>query len=134
MKRRKKLIVGVVLAAVLLFGSLGGVALADDGDDSQPGALFGALWEKVTAIYEQKTGDTLDQEALKEAFADARAEMRAEAMQNRLQNLVEEGTITQEQADEYLDWQKARPDVPFGPGFRGMGGMRGWCVPHAPVE
>ena len=140
MWRSKKLIVGVVLAAALLFGSLGGVALAaDNEDDSQPGALFGALWDKVCAIYEEKTGDTLDQEALKDSFVQARSEMRAEALQNRLQSLVDEGQITQEQADEYLEWQQSRPDVPvqFGfrghGGFRGMGGMRGFGVPCVPT-
>jgi len=140
MWRSKKLIVGVVLAAALLFGSLGGVVLAaDNGDDSQPGALFGALWDKVCAIYEEKTGDTLDQEALKDSFVQARSEMRAEALQNRLQSLVDEGQITQEQADEYLEWQQSRPDVPvqFGfrghGGFRGMGGMRGFGVPCVPT-
>ena len=42
MWRSKKLIVGVVLAAVLLAGSLGGVALANgvNEDDSQPRAEF----------------------------------------------------------------------------------------------
>jgi len=140
MWRSKKLIVGVVLAAALLFGSLGGVVLAaDNGDDSQPGALFGALWDKVCAIYEEKTGDTLDQEALKDSFVQARSEMRAEALQNRLQSLVDEGQITQEQADEYLEWQQSRPDVSvqFGfrghGGFRGMGGMRGFGVPCVPT-
>jgi len=140
MWRSKKLIVGVVLAAALLFGSLGGVALAaDNEDDSQPGALFGALWDKVCAIYEEKTGDTLDQEALKDSFVQARSEMRAEALQNRLQSLVDEGQITQEQADEYLEWQQSRPDVPvqFGfrghGGFRGMGGMRGFGAPCVPT-
>ncbi len=140
MWRSKKLIVGVVLAAALLFGSLGGVALAaDNEDDSQPGALFGALWDRVCAIYEEKTGDTLDQEALKDSFIQARSEMQAEALQNRLQSLVDEGQITQEQADEYLEWQQSRPDVPvqFGfrghGGFRGMGGMRGFGVPCVPT-
>ena len=134
MWRSKKLIVGVVLAAALLFGSLGGVALAaDNEDDSQPGALFGALWDKVCAIYEEKTGDTLDQEALKDSFVQARSEMRAEALQNRLQSLVDEGQITQEQADEYLEWQQSRPDVPVQFGFRGMGGMRGFGAPCIPT-
>ena len=41
MTRSKKLIIGTVLIAVLLFGSLGGLALANDGDDNpQPRAEF----------------------------------------------------------------------------------------------
>ena len=135
MRRHKKLIVGAVLAAVLLFGSLGGVALADDNEDSsQPGALFGALWDRACAIYQDNTGDDIDPEALKDAFTQARSETRAEALQNRLNYLVEQGKITQEQADEYLNWQGARPDVPVRFGFRGHGGFRGMCRPPVPAE
>ena len=61
MWRRKKVIVGAILAAVLLFGSLGGVALADE-DDSQPRAVLGALWDRVLEIYEENTSTTIDQE------------------------------------------------------------------------
>jgi len=138
MWRRKKLIIVAVLAAVMLVGSIGGVVLAtDNGDDSQPEARCGALWDRVSEVYEQKTGVALDQEALKAAFAQAQSDMRAEVLQklremetealrNRLQNLVDEGRITQGEADQYLEWQQSRPDVPVGFGFRGMGGPRGW--------
>ena len=79
MRRSKKLIVGVVLAAVLLFGSLGGVALAaDNGDDSQPDSRCGALLDRVCEIYGKNTGVTLDSEALKDAFTQAQSEMRPE--------------------------------------------------------
>lgn len=118
MWRSKKFIV-IALAAVLLVGSAAGVVLAaDNGDDSQPGALFGDLWDKVCAIYEDNTGDDIDPEALKDAFAQARIEMRDEVLQNRLQNLVEQGKITQDEADQYKEWWQARPDVAAGFGFR----------------
>ena len=145
MWRSKKMIISLVLASVLLLGSLGGIALAaDDEEDSQPGAFLGTLWEKVSALYEQKTGDTLDQDALKEAFADARtdmckdrAEMRAaamgnrpevgpEAMQERLQKMIADGIIDEAQAEELQEWWDSKPeDVPFGPGLNGPGGFRG---------
>ena len=142
MWRSKKFIAGVVLAAVLLAGSIGGVALAaDNGDnDNQPGTSFQALWDKVSVIYEQKTGVALDQEALKDAFAQAQSELRTEALQSRLQDLVGQGKITQEQADQYLKWQQEKPDFPAGFGFKGlggfhgMGGMRGFGGPCAPAE
>ena len=60
--------------------------------------------------------------------------MRQEAMANRLEELVEEGVMTQEEADQYKEWCDARPDVPlqnkfgsmrFQSGFRGHGGMHG---------
>lgn len=144
MWRRKKLIIVAVLAAVMLVGSIGGVVLAtDNGDDSQPEVRCGALWDRVSEVYEQKTGVALDQEALRAAFAQAQSDMRAEVLQklremetealrNRLQNLVDQGKITQGEADQYLEWQQSRPDVSVGFGFRGMGGPRGWggrCIP-----
>ena len=134
MRRSRKLIIAAVLAAVLLCGSLGGIALANDGDDGAATKVE-ALWDRVGELYQQKTGDTLDQEALKEALAEAGEEMRMEAMKDRLQYLVDEGKITQEQADEYLNWQEARPDLPAGFGFRGPGGrmpMHGCFGPQPP--
>jgi hypothetical protein len=47
--------------------------------------------------------------------------------------MVENGKITQEQADQYKEWIKSRPDLPAGPGgpkmFGGSGGERGGCFP-----
>jgi hypothetical protein len=141
MWRSKKFIIIAVLAAVVLVGSIGGVAIAtDNGDDGQPQAQYGALLERVCEIYEQKTGVAIDQETLKDAFAQAQSEMRTEALESWLQSLVDEDKITQEQADQYLEWWQARPDMPikfgFGGrgGFRGMGGMRGFGGPCVPKE
>lgn len=132
MRRSKKLIMVAVLAAVVLVGSIGGIALANNGDDSQPGASFEGLLDRVCAIYKNNTGNDIDPEALENAFDQAREEIRTEAMQNRIQSLVEQGQITQEQADQYLEWQQSRPDVPFGFGFRGHGGPRGFGGPCLP--
>jgi len=176
MWRSKKFVLVALLAAVLLVGSIGGVAFAqtENGDESQPKARCGALLDRVCEIYEQKTGDVIDQEVLKDAFAQAqsemrpeaiknRFEMRPEALQNRLQNLIDEGKITQEEADQYKawlqarpdmeqfrqqpkewqrpdtppelkEWWEARPDIPVGFGFRGHGGFRGMGGPCAPAE
>jgi hypothetical protein len=133
MWRSKKLIIVAVLAAVLLAGSIGGIALAaDNGDNSQPKTQGDDLLAKVCTIYQQKTGVTIDQAALKDAFTQARSEMQKEREQARLQNLVKQGTITQEQADQYLNWWQSKPDVPFGFGFRGHGGFPGKGGPCAP--
>ncbi len=136
MKRSKKFVLVTALASVVLVGSITGVALADNGNGNEPGALLGALGDRVAEIYQQKTGDTLDQEALQEAFATARAEMREEAMKNRLQSLVDEGKITQDEADQYTEWWQSKPDVPAefgrGPGFPGMRGPRGGGGLRAP--
>ena len=63
MRRSKKFIILTVLGTVVLVGSITGVILAQNGDDSQPEARREALLEKVCAIYEDKTGDDIDPEA-----------------------------------------------------------------------
>jgi len=126
MFRSKKLIVGLVLAVVLLAGSIGGVALANgDDDDSLPEARQGALLDKVCEIYKEKTGVTIDPDELENAFADAQSEMRNEALDNYLNGLVSQDKITQEQADQYKTWLESKPDFPLGFGFRGHGEFRG---------
>ena len=132
---RSKKFIAIVLAAVLLVGSAVGVVLAadnGDGDGSPPGAQHAALLERVCAIYQENTGIAIDSEALKDAFAQASSEMRNEALQSRLQNLVDQGKITQEQANQYLEWWESKPDFPFNFGFRGRGGLRGCSRLFAP--
>ncbi len=135
MWRSKKLVIASVLAGVLLVGSIGGIVLAADNEGgSQPETSLDTLWDKVCEIYQQKTGVTIDQGALKDAFIQAQSEMRIEALRNRLQSLVEQGKLTQEQADQYLEWWQAKPDVPEVFGFRGPCGFRGMGGPPAPPE
>lgn len=67
MWRSKKFIVGVVLVAILLLGSLGGIVLADDnGDDSHPRTEF---LEKLAG----KLGISVEE--LQDKIAEVHAEM-----------------------------------------------------------
>ena len=136
MWRRKKFIVAVVLATVVLVGGVGGAVLAQNGNEgeSPPQARYAALLDRVCAIYEENTGIIIDPEALKASFVQAKGEMRTEALQNRLQYLVEQGRITDEQADQYLEWWQSRPDVPVKFGFKGHGRLGGWGRPCVPRE
>ena len=134
MWRSKKSIIAVALATVVLVGVVGGTVLAQNGNEgeNQPQAQHTALLDRVCTIYEENTGNTIDSQQLKDAFAQAQGEMREEAMQNRLQYLIDQGTITQDEANQYKEWLESRPDVPVGPGFKGRGGFRGFggpCVP-----
>jgi len=116
MWRSKKFIIVTVLVAVLLVGGIGGIAFAqtDNGVNNQSKAPVEDILGKVCAIYQQKTGVTIDQEALKAAFAQAQSEMQKEREQARLKDLVTQGKITQEQADAFQKWWDAKPDVSFG--------------------
>lgn len=132
MWRSKKFIIVAVLAAVVLAGSIGGVAFAQTStDDSQPAAQHEAMLDKVCVIYEQNTGTAINSEELQKAFDQARSEMQDEALNNYLQSLVDEGKITQEQADQYKAWLESKPevDVPLAPGFPGHDMSRGFGGP-----
>jgi len=54
----------------------------------------------------------IDEEDLQNAFKQAQSELRESALDTRLQELVNQGEWTQQQADAYKAWIKARPDVP----------------------
>jgi competence protein ComGC len=54
----------------------------------------------------------IDVTDLENAFKQAQSELRQSALDTRLQELVNQGAWTQQQADAYKAWIKARPDVP----------------------
>ena len=126
MWRKKKFIIAAVLTTVVLLGVgvAGGSVLAQDGNGcgNQPQYQRAALLDRVCAIYEENTDTTIDQQALQDAFAQASSEMQDEAIQNRLRSMVEEGRMTQGEADKYLEWRRARPDVAAGFGLRNRRG------------
>jgi uncharacterized membrane protein len=129
MWRLKWLVMAVLLPILLVGGIAGGVVAAADntsnntGDQSQTTDRYQALLDRVCAIYEENTGVAIDSEQLKEAFDQAMKEEQDKAMESWLQNLVDESKITQEEADQYLEWWQAKPDVTLpGPGDFAFGG------------
>ena len=137
--RQRKWFIPIVVASVLLIGGLvgGAIVAADDSSDNienqnQATDSNQALLDRACVIYEENTGVAINSEQLKDALKQARSEIQNEALESRLQNLVDEGLITQEEADNYLEWWQSRPDVGFplpGLGRPGSGGgmMRGGC-------
>jgi hypothetical protein len=151
----RKWFIPIVVASVLLIGGVtGGMIAAADNDTGVPVAQnetanqYETLLDKACTIYQEQTGVAIDPQQLKDALQQAQSEMRDEALQNRLQDLVSQGKLTQEQADQFLQWWQSRPDVPVplagaGPGGpeRGMmwGGFdKAWgappCAPDASGE
>ncbi len=112
--RRRWLFVPLLMALLALGVTLG-VALAQgDGEDGDsPVQSFVA---RVAAIL------GLDEAQVQDAFDQAAGEAREERLRMKLDRMVEQGRITQEQADEYREWLQARPDgfLP-GRGFFGFG-------------
>ena len=124
---RKRLILVAVLAALVLAGVAAGIAFAQTGssDDNSGKSLLA----RVATIL------GIDQQKVEDAFNQAQRDMQSEALDTYLKGLVDKGTITQQQADQYKTWRQARPNMPAEFGFRdpggfgGRGGFRGWAVP-----
>jgi uncharacterized membrane protein len=149
MKKRKWFIPVVVVSVLLIGGIVGGVVVAGSDsssnteDQSQTSDRYQALLDRACAIYEEKTGVAIDSQQLKDALEQAQSEIQDEALESRLQNLVDEGKITQEEADQYLKWWQSRPNIGLpllglGRQGRGVGMMLGrvfgprggpWCAP-----
>jgi hypothetical protein len=129
MWRNKKIIIVAAVVAVIAALSITGVALAqtDDSSDNPETTLLA----KVATIL------GIDQQTVEDAFAQAQSEIQSEALDSRLADMVSQGTITQEEADQYKAWYESKPDVSI-PGLdfegRGMGHGHGWGAPSAPPD
>ncbi len=142
MWRRKKFVILGLLAAILLAGaSIGGIALAqgnESEDDSQPASTVDTFWDRIAGIL-QEDGVIVTADQLKNAVKEAQEQAITDALKKRLDKLVADDEITQDEADEYLEWFESKPDIankvsPRIGHFRffGFGGMRGWggsCIP-----
>ena len=118
MWKSKRFIIIAVIVALVLVGTVAGVALAQtsDGSTPTPAKTFAA---RVAAIL------GIDQQKVEDAFAKAKSDMSDEALTARLDALVKSGKITQQQADQYESWWQSRPQgVVPGPGARGLFGGR----------
>jgi hypothetical protein len=134
--RKRKWLIPVVLSIVVIGGITGGVMVAADDSSgtvdqqSQLADRHQELLDRACAIYEENTGTAIDSEQFKAALGRAQGELQEEALESRLDKLVENGKMTQDEADSYLEWWQSRPDIQVplpgigGPGHRGgmMGG------------
>lgn len=123
MWHNKKFIIAAALAATMLVATISGAAYAQVG--GQPAAAGKNLMTRVATIL------NIPQQTLENAFAQAQSDMQKEALDARLKGLVDQGKLTQAQADQYKAWMLAKPNLPAssglagGPGIKGHGGGRG---------
>lgn len=111
--RRKRVLIPA-LAALLLTGAIAGTAFAQSGssDDDPTVSRFVEVLAGKLGIGEEEL-----QTALDETKAELQAERKAareQQLRDKLAAMVEEGKITQEQADEYLDWRLNPPELASG--------------------
>ena len=124
MKKPRWILVPVAVG-VLALAIVGGTAFAHGGD-SEDKPQVESIPSRVATILE------LDEETVQDALQQARMEMQSDMLQNRLNHLVEDGKITQEQADDYLGWYESKPEglpnrFSFG-GNRGHRQFRGFML------
>ena len=119
--RKRWVIVSVVMAA-LAIAITGGAIMAQDEDEDSSKTFAGRVAEILG----------LEDDTVADAMKQAKEDMRDEAVKAKLDALVEDGKMTQEDADAYLEWLESRPDVDFGGGFgrghgkKGFGRKHGW--------
>ena len=109
--------IAVVAVAIISFSIA--FAQGNEGGDSNAGKLA----TKVAEIL------GLDTAVVDRAIKQAREELGDEAVQNKLNALVENGKLTQEQSDEYLNWIQSKPEGIPAIGKQFFGKMRhhkGW--------
>ncbi len=111
--RRKWLIIPA-LAALLLTGAIAGTAFAQGESDDDSSSV-----SRFVEILAEKLG--IDEDQVQTAVEETKAELQAERkaaweqrLRDKLAAMVEEGNITQEQADEYLDWYLDPPELAQG--------------------
>ena len=121
---RRKLIVIPALAALLLTGAIAGTAFAQ-GESSDASKV-----SRFVEILAGKLG--IGQEELRTAVEETKEELEAERkaawereLREKLAAMVESGKLTQEQADEYLDWYLNPPEIAPGDGRGKFGFGRG---------
>ena len=101
---KKRLFIATLLVGVLAIGITGGTVLAQEGG-SEDNSPVGKFASRVASIL------GLDEAQVEDAMKQAARELQDEALQEKLNRMVENGVITQEEADAYYEWFMARPDI-----------------------
>ena len=126
LSRRNILIgIGAVLGvAVIVLGAIGVAGLVLDRDDDGDGwKRAGRLSTASPATVDRAAGILgVEPDAMREAIIEARREQANEAYKARLDRMVEEGQLTQEEADSQYAWFQNRPDEDLGRQGWGRGG------------
>ena len=107
MKRYMKYGIIAIVAVVALSAGITAVVSAESpegeaGSNTGPGQIFIG---KLADILES------DEEELADAFKQARQEMCEEHQEQRLQNAIDEGLITEEEAEQIRGWWDSRPEA-----------------------
>jgi hypothetical protein len=117
---RKRWLFVTLLVGALAIGITGGTVLAQESG-IRGDSPFKSFAARVAAIL------GVDEANVQDAMKQASKEIQDEALQKQLDNIVAQGRITQEEADQMMEWHQSRPDVfsPRGSFGVPVGGMKG---------
>ena len=100
----KKLRVVIPIALAALAITIASVSIVFAQESDKVDSTTNKLAIRVAEILD------LDVAEVDDAIKQARKELMSEAIEKKLNPLVDNGRLTQEQADEYLNWIQSRPD------------------------
>ena len=151
-KSKKFIILASFVAAVLVIGATAGVVLAQAGANRTGQGKGDGMLTRVAQIL------GIDQQKLTDAFKQARTEFReqhpvGQNLEQGLKKAVQDGKLTQQQADQikawwaakpanpkdnpeqFKKWLNSRPDVPMPPPHTSFGprGIPGKSFPKGPA-
>ena len=124
MKRYMKYGIIAIVAVVALSAGITAVVSAESpegeaGSDTGPGQIFLSKLADILGLDEGEVADAVQQ---------ARQGMCEERQEQRLQNAIDEGLITEGEAEQIRGWWDSRPEAMQQLGPQGRQHMRNtWC-------
>lgn len=106
MSKRMKGLIAVLVAVLAL--TVGGVTTVL-AQEEPPTPALNELHESFLVKVADNLGVSVDE--LEAAITAARQEMKEEALTSRLDKAVEEGRLTQDEADAIKEWWEQKPEV-----------------------
>ncbi len=130
---KKRGILAALLVGVLALAAIGGTIFAQTATPSgtpQPnnGSSGSSPQNTIYQDFISKLASILgvNQQTVQNAVQQAAKQVQDDRMQQRLNQMVQNGQITQAQANQYLQWYESRPSFAgLGSGLGGFGRMLG---------
>ena len=116
-KRLSIFLIGTAVSVVAAVGAFAGLAAAQSNDDDGDSQTF---VERLSAILGIESDD------LESAMQQVKQEIQTEQRDAKFSELVENGTLTQEEADAIKTWQDSKPEIEFNFDGQDGDGKRGW--------
>ena len=116
-KRLSIFLIGTAVSVVAVVGAFAGLAAAQSSDDEGDHQTFA---ERVAAILGIESNDVED------AMQQAKQAIQTERRDAKFAGLVENGTLTQDEADAIMTWQESKPEIEFNADGQDGDGKRGW--------